>query len=118
MDITKIVLIFLVAIIAIAVCIGLYINSNKEAGNNNKSKVIEGTVERFGYSTKTPKGWGYWVLKIKDQKDLIIIHPHQHKNHNEIALITKGDRLKIRCYPYNNGNEIELIASEIQNLDY
>lgn len=84
----------------------------KNEGHEEKKKVTRGRIDRFGYCSETPKGWGYWLLKLEGSKSIIKILPHMHTNHSDIALINNGDEVEIEFY--ENGNE--LIASKLKNL--
>jgi hypothetical protein len=113
MQLDAIILVILFLIIAGAFILVLRVN-NKNSSNNENSQIAKGTVERFGYCNKTPKGWGYWVLKLKEQKEHFIIWPHLQSNPNEVALTTAGDQIEIHFYVHNN----ELIVSKIKNHNF
>lgn len=75
-----------------------------------KDKII-GKVERFGYCTLTPKGWGFWLLKLEGEQKIIKLWPHMHKNHVEIALTKCDDSVEIEFYRNND----EYIATNFKN---
>ncbi len=110
MQIDAIILIVVFIIIAGAFIFASRVNS-KNKSNNENSKIAKGTVERFGYCSKTPKGWGYWVLKLEQHQEHYIIWPHLQSNPNEVALINPGDQLQIQFYVSNN----EFIVTHIKN---
>lgn len=84
----------------------------QNAGHVEKTKVVRGRIDRFGYCSETPKGWSYWLLKLEGSKSIIKILPHLHTNHSDIALIKNGDEVEIEFYENNN----EFIASKLKNL--
>lgn len=108
------VLMIVLLLIAAGAAFTFILNRTKEQRKLEKSENLRGIVERFGYCSETPKGWGYWLLKMEQSEKVFKIWPHMHKNHAEIALIQNGDRVDVVFYS-NNG---ELIVSKIKNLSF
>ena len=111
-------LITVVALIFLGGFIAFFLSKKKSIRESAQSKTITGIVERYGYCTKTPNGWGYWLLRLEGEDRPILIWPHQHENHEELALTKTGDRLEVRYHVQGDGAKKQLIANQFKNLSY
>lgn len=108
------IIIFLGIIIVSGAVFGFMWSRNKKSVQTGKSESYKGTIERFGYNNKTPQGWGHWVLKLENRKEIFTIWPHQQQNHEEIALSKPGDVVEIQFYK----NDREVVITKLKNLNF
>lgn len=109
------ILFYLVGIIFLSIVLAVFLAKEKSAKNDSESLTLNGTVERFGYCVFTPKGGGFWVMKLQGRAENFIINPHQVNNQKEVALITKGDPVQVKCVK-NQNNEFFVMALNLKNL--
>lgn len=114
----KLILILVAAMVTGAAAIVVFLNKKKQHRNNENGHSLKGLVDRYGYCTKTPNGWGYWLLKMEGLNEPIIIWPHPNNNHNELALTKPGDCVEVSYFSKGSGPGRELIATQFKNLSF
>lgn len=117
-------------IIVVIMATAFYFGQKKNS-QDERAQEIKGEVERFGYASRTPKGWGYWVIYLRGYPKAFIMYPHLNdaglqnvdgkkmKLQDEMALTEKGDTIKIRFHSTHPGKDTsELVVTHFENLSF